>query len=57
MKMWLRIYVIVKVLLWKCDDNEFVNTSIVCVWRYFMGLMGRFYGRVNLVYVLEYGFK
>jgi len=25
MKIWLRMYMIVKVLLWNCDNNEFVN--------------------------------
>jgi len=31
--------------------------SIVYVWRNSMSLMGRFYGGVNLVYALDYGFK
>jgi len=59
MKIWLRMYMIVKVLLWNYDDNGFVNiyTSIVCVWCNSMGIIGRFYGGVILVYVMDYGFK
>jgi len=47
------MYMIVKVLLWNCDDNGFVNVFELCIWRNSMGLMGRFYGGFTLMY----GFK
>jgi len=53
------MYMIVKVLLWNYVDNVFLNkyTSIICVLCNFIGLMGRFYGGIILVYALDYGFN
>jgi len=61
--MWICKYDYGCIWLWKhcCETvmimDLLIYTSIVCVWRNSMGLMGRFHGGVILVYALDYGLK